>query len=41
MYCYIAFIMIGIAHSLFVIFFAFQEDIFVSQGQSYDNDQLK
>ena len=40
MYCYISFIVIGIVHSLFVIFFAFQEDIEINQ-KSYDTDQLK
>ena len=40
MNCYISFIVIGIVHSLFVIFFAFQEDIEINQ-KSYDTDQLK
>ena len=42
MYCLIGFIVVGLIHSLSVIFFAFQEDIVVSEGQTtYDNEDLK
>ena len=41
MYCHIAYAIIGIAHSAFVIFFAIEENVIVSDGEIYDPDTLK
>ena len=41
MYCHIAYAIIGIAHSAFVIFFAICENVVVSDGETYDPDKLK
>ena len=41
MYCLIGFTIVGVIHSISVIFFAFQEDIVAEKGQTYDNDELE
>lgn len=41
MYCLIGFAVVGVIHSISVIFFAFQEDIVAEEGQTYDSDELK
>lgn len=40
-YCYVAFAIIGVVHSAFVIFFAIMEDVKISQGETYDENKLE
>ena len=40
LYCYIAFAVIGIVHSTFVIIFALMEDVKISEGAVYEERLL-